>query len=150
MLALFWLLIAHDLEFTYTVVVIDGAGNYRADLTCDLDAVALGVAPGADSEEVFRQLNALEPDELERRVEQARGFMLEHVVVRFDGVRVQPELTLPEYGNAGVSPVPTLLGLTARFTGSVPRGVSTMTLTVDRVFPPVYLTVLDEAGSNVT
>ncbi|HXV64535.1 MAG TPA: HupE/UreJ family protein, partial [Vicinamibacteria bacterium] len=136
--------------FTYTVVVLDAAGNYQADLTCDLDAVALGVPPGADSREVFRLLNALEPDELERRVEKAQDFMLEHVVVRFDGVRDDPELTLPEYGNTVDAPVPTLLGLTARFSGSVPRGVSTMTLTVDRLFPPVYLTVLDERGSNVT
>lgn len=141
---------AHDLEFTHTVLVLRSDGTYRVDLTCDLDAVALGVPPGADSAEVVRQLNELAPDVLEERVEHTRRFMLEHAVVRFDGVAVSPDVELPEYGHIENPPVPTLLGLSARLSGPIPAGARSVTLQVAAIFPAVYLTVLDEGGSNVS
>ena len=135
---------AHDLEFTYTIVVLKTDGTYQADVTCDLDALALGVGQGADSEQVVRRLRRLPDGELERRMERVRQDLVERVTLSFDGVAVRDAPSFPEYGRTDEAPIPTILGLTARFTGTVPPNAKTITVHVDRMFPPVYLTVLTE------
>jgi hypothetical protein len=140
---------AHDLEFTYAVVVLGADGAFMADVTCDLDAIALGVAQGADSEDVVRELRKLSQREMEERVERVREVLLESVRFRIDGEPGSFSLSFPERGGAEDRPVPAILGLTASFRGEVPRGATAFTLEVDRVFPPVYLTVMDERAETV-
>ena len=40
---------AHNLELTDTLMVLKSDGTYQIDMTCDLDALALGVPSTADS-----------------------------------------------------------------------------------------------------
>jgi hypothetical protein len=142
---------AHDLEFTYAVVVLGSNRTFIADVTCDLDAIALGVAQGADSEDVVRELKKLSAREMEERIERVREVLMESVRFRIDGeVRTRTfSLLFPEHGHLEEMPVPTILGLTASFRGEVPAGARTFTLAVDRAFPPVYLTVMDERAQTV-
>ena len=151
LLAVIWAISAsaHDLEFTYIIVVLKADGTFQADVTCDLDALVLGVGQGADSEQVVRRLRRMPDAELARRVERVRQDLVEQVTVSFDGVAMRdapgfPEYG-PEYGQTDDATIPTILGLTARFLGTVPPRAKTMTVRVDRRFPPVYLTVLTEA-----
>ena len=135
---------AHDLEFTYIIVVLKADGTFQADVTCDLDALVLGVGQGADSEQVVLRLRRLPDGELERRVERVRQDLVDQMTVSFDGVALRDAPGFPEYGQTDDAPIPTIFGLTARFMGTVPPSAKTMTVHVDRLFPPVYLTVLDE------
>jgi hypothetical protein len=139
----------HDLEFTYAVVVFGAGGAFMADVTCDLDAIALGVAQGADSEDVVRELRKLSSQEMEERVERVRRVLFESVRFRIDGEARSFSLSFPEHGRTEEMPIPTILGLTASFRGELPPGARTFTLQVDRAFPPVYLTVMDERAQTV-
>ena len=151
LLAIVWAISApaHDLELTYIIVVLKTDGTFQADVTCDLDALALGVGQGADSEHVVRRLRRLPDAELARRVERVRQDLVEQVTVSFDGAAVRDAPSFPEYGQTDDAPIPTILGLTARFTGTVSPNAKTITVHVDGVFPPVYLTVLNEANDAV-
>lgn len=140
---------AHDLEFTHTVLVVGADGSFRADVTCDLDAIALGVAQGADSRMVVDELGKLPPRELAARVTHVKEVLLASVLFRFDGAIVRPEVDLPEYGATRDSPIPTILGLDASFVGRIPPEAKSLTVEVDRAFPPVYLTVIDPRGGEV-
>ncbi len=141
---------AHDLEFTLPIIVLRADGTYQVDMTCDLDALALGMGQGADSTEVARRLRELQPEELAERVSQLRLLLSERVALRFDGGRARPELSFPEYGTRRTAEpeVPTFLGLTARFVGTLPMGARALTLQVARSFPPVYLTIIDERADR--
>jgi hypothetical protein len=140
---------SHDIEFTYTVLVLRADGSFTADVTCDLDALALGVAQGSDSEDVVRELRRLSPEELEERIERVKRLLPERVLFRFDSIPAPAGVELVEYGRTEDMPVPSILGLTARFSGTVPVGARELTLEVDRAFPPAYLTVMDEGGGQV-
>jgi hypothetical protein len=140
---------AHDIEFTYTVLVLRPDGSFTADVTCDLDALALGVAQGSDSEDVVQKLRRLSPDELVERIERVKRLLPERVLFRFDSVVAPTEVDLVEYGRTENIPVPSILGLTARFSGRIPAGAKRLTLEVDRTFPPVYLTLMDEGGGQL-
>ncbi len=141
---------AHDLEFTHTVVVLGADGSFRADVSCDLDAIALGVAQGADSRSVAEALQRLPPRELEARVRHVRSVLLASVLFRFDGEILRPDVRLPEFGKTSDAPIPTVLGLDASFVGRIPRDARSFTVEVDHAFPPAYLTVIDERGGDVS
>lgn len=140
---------AHDLALTHTVVVLGADGTVRVDVTCDLDAIALGLAQGVDSEWAVSELEKLSPEELERRIARVRAVLLASVVLRFDSEPASLDVSLPEYGSAEERPIPSLLGLTASFRGMVPRGARSVTVAVDKAFPPVSLMLMDEGGAQV-
>ena len=76
---------AHDLPFSFTVIVLRAEGTYQVDVTCDLDALARGVAQEVDSALVLRRLRELRPEELAERVNDLRELLSERVTLRFDG-----------------------------------------------------------------
>jgi len=65
-------LAAHDFQIMETLLVLKANGHYQVDLTCDLDALALGVSPTADSEVNAAALRALDEPEMRARLEQLR------------------------------------------------------------------------------
>ena len=141
---------AHDLEFSFTIIVLRADGTYQVDMTCDLDALALGVAQEVDSAQVLRRLRELRPAELTERVNDLRELLSERVTLRFDDSPAHPELSFPEYGTprAAEAEIPTLLGLTARFVGPLPVEAADLTFQVARSFPPVYLSIIDERSDR--
>src|SRR5207247_1613157 len=52
---------AHDLSFTDTRLAIRADGTFRADLRCDLDALALGTDPKADGREGVAAIRSKSP-----------------------------------------------------------------------------------------
>jgi hypothetical protein len=135
---------AHDLEFTFAVVVLHSDGSYQADITVDLDALALGVGLGANSAVLANRLATLSSSELETRISDARRVLTEQIMLRFDDVSPASILDFPEVGKLMNDDPPSLLGLTARFTGRIPVDASTLTVEAARRFPPVYLTIVDQ------
>ncbi|MCS5689250.1 MAG: hypothetical protein NZ659_10760, partial [Acidimicrobiales bacterium] len=107
----------HNLEFTFTVLVIRADGKFQIDVTTDLDALALGVGLGANSATLARTLATMPKTALDERLIDLRQFLAEQLVMRFDGAVATMDLDFPEFGTMMNAEVPSYIGLTARFTG---------------------------------
>lgn len=143
---------AHPLTFTETTIVLRPDGSFQTDLVCDLDALALGAPQNADDAALVAALAALSPGELEARLDRLRQLFQRRVRVRFDGEPAPFEVSFPDQGTpaATESAIPTMLGLTARLTGSVPAGATNMEFFASRAFSDVHLTVRDEIRGLTT
>lgn len=139
-------LAAHDFRLVEALLVLRSDGQFQADLTCDLDALALGVPWTEDSAATARALRELEPDELQRRVEDLRAFFERRVRIRFDGEAAAFAVSFPEYETLEehVASAPAFLGTSARLTGAIPAEASTVTFFASRAFGPVLLSTLDQ------
>jgi hypothetical protein len=141
---------AHDLRLTDTVLVLKTDGTFVVDMTCDLDALALGVPSGSDSAELAARLAGLDEDAVADRAASLVRYFERRVRVVFDGQPARPSVTFPDFetGLAGTIDPPSFFGLTARLEGRVPEGVGEMTFRASRSFPPVHLTVLYQASAS--
>ena len=137
---------AHDFSLTDTLVLFKGDGTYQVDLSCDLDALALGVGPEMGALEAKAALDALPPAELEAKVTSLRTMLQRRVRLRFDGITEVPEVVFPDRGSERLraSGAPSLLGTTARLVGRVPADSGAFTLQLSSSFPPALLTLLDQ------
>ncbi len=146
----------HTFELTRTLVLLRTDGTFQVDMTCDLDALALGVGPNVDSAVLAAELRALSTEELAARTDHLRSYFQRRIRVRFDG---QPErfvVSFPEFGtflasepragtdDAAQPLAASVLGLTARLEGHIPAGAREVSFRASRSFAPVRLTVLEE------
>ncbi len=134
----------HNLEFTDALVIFKGDGTFQVDLTCDLDALALGEPSSADSARLAARLAGLAEEERAALLEKLRAYFERRVRVRFDGEALRPTVSFPDYQTpiaAAIEP-PSVFGLTARLEGPVPAGARSFTVRASRAFPPLHLTVL--------
>ena len=142
---------AHDLSFTDTHLVILPDGTFRADLKCDLDALALGTEPKADAREVVAAIRSLGPAERDALPGRLQELLTRRVRVRFDGAAAPFAVEFPERASdpaaVAVAPGATVFGLTARLTGRVPPGAREATFWASRAFPPVNLTVVQDPAA---
>jgi hypothetical protein len=143
---------AHDFAFTDVCLALDAAGQFRADLSGDLDALALGVDPSADSAALAAQIEGLSAVERQRLVDGLVELLRRRVRVRFDGVAAPFEVSLPEDGRPEPpGALPTALGLVARLSGRVPPDAHAVSFFASRAFPPVRLTVqMERPGVSAT
>jgi hypothetical protein len=139
-------LAAHDFRLVEALVVLRSDGQFQADLTCDLDALALGVPWTEESAATARALRGLTPDDLQRRVDGLRDFFERRVRIRFDGDPAAFAVSFPEYETLEehAASAPAVLGTTARLTGVIPAQASSVTFFASRAFGPVLLSVLDQ------
>ena len=137
--------LAHPLAFTEVTLTLREDGNFEANLIYDLDALALGLPMDTDDAELVAALKSLPPDEFTTRVARLRRLFERRVRVRFDGQPTPFEVSFPDYGTprATNAEIPTVLGLTARLTGRVPDGASTVGFFASRAFGEVHLTIVD-------
>lgn len=137
-------LLAHDFTVTATHARFAADGTFRIDMTCDLDALALGADPlTAPSRDLVAILHAMNPAELEHTITQLRRLFSTRVRTRFDGVAAPFEVDFPDYGKPTPPTLsePTVLGVTARLTGRVPEGSRHFTFVASRAFQAVHLTL---------
>ena len=139
--------LAHPLAFTEVTLTLRGDGGFEAHLIYDLDALALGVPIVTDDAELAAALESLPPDEFAARVASLRELFERRVRVRFDGQPTPFDVSFPDYGTprATDAEIPTVLGVTARLTGRVPEGASTVGFFASRAFGEVHLTIADAA-----
>jgi hypothetical protein len=137
---------AHDFRLTETLLLLRSDGTYQVDMTCDLDALALGAPSGADSLALAMTLSALDPADLEATRTRLTRFFERRVRVFFDGAPARPMVSFPEYSDLRPkNPLaPTVFGLTARLEGRVPGGAEEVSFRASRSLPPVHLTVLHQ------
>lgn len=142
---------AHDFTITDTLCVIKSDGIYVIDMSIDVDALALGVSPSLDSFYVASELEKLTPQQLEEAVAQARDTIARRVRIRFDGVEATPSISFPQFQTplATSSPIPTVMGTTARLTGRIPALAKEFTFGASRAFNVVHLTIFDQHNGAV-
>lgn len=134
--------LAHDFAFTEVLIAIDRDGSFQADMTIDVDALALGVSPEVPSEELYERLSSMPSSELDAAIDRAKNTLLRRVRFRFDGERAEPALEFPDIG-APFDDEPTRLGLTARFKGTVPITAGELVFFASRALGPTYVTITD-------
>ena len=137
---------AHPFAFTETELRLFADGTFQVEMTCDLDALALGAPQSADDSELVAALQALTPAELDDRIARLRRLFERRVRVRFDDTPEPFVVTFPDHGTptAIEAEIPTMLGLTARLTGTVPTGATDVEFFASRAFSDIHLTVFDE------
>ena len=115
--------LAHDFSITETTIFLDSSNTYKIDMLVDVDALALGVSPTSDSEQVVSILTALSLQDLEQAKQKARQTIQRRIRLRFDGTKHVPTITFPDHGTkfSVESELPTFLGLTARLSGEIPQ-----------------------------
>ncbi len=140
---------AHGFELTEARLVL-GEGRFRIEMTCDLDALALGAPLDEDSALLAERLRAMTPEQLEGQVEQLRAFFERRVRFRIDGQPADFSVRFPEQGSPALenAEIPTVLGTTAVLAGVIPEGARDFSFFASRAFPPVHLRVLDEDGAE--
>jgi len=138
---------AHPLTFTDATIVLHPDATFEVDLIVDLDALALGAPQTADDAALVATLRALSARELDERIDRLRMLFQRRVRLRFDGDPVPFEVSFPDRSTpaATESEIPTLLGLTARLTGAVPLGATSLEFFASRAFSAVHLTIHDLA-----
>ena len=139
--------LAHPLSVTQTTLTLPADGSFRVDMTCDLDALALGAPQDSDDAELVAILQGLSADEFAERTQRLRELFLRRVRVRFDGEAAPFGVSFPDHGAppAGPTERPTLLGLTARLTGTVPPGAVSVEFFASRSFADVHLEIVDDS-----
>jgi len=137
--------LAHPLAFTEVTLTLRDDGAFEADLIYDLDALALGVPIDTDDAELASALANHPPDEFAARVASLRELFERRVRIRFDGQPTRFDVSFPDYGTprATDAAIPTVLGVTARLTGTVPESASTVGFFASRAFGEVHLTIVD-------
>jgi hydrogenase/urease accessory protein HupE len=141
---------AHDFRFTDVRLTIGADGAFRADVSCDLDALALGVDASADSTAVAAEIAALPEVDREKLAQDLVALLQRRLRVRADGRALPLGVTLSERGRARPpGELPSAFGLVARLEGTLPADARTVTFFASRAFPPVRLTIRAE-GSGVS
>jgi hypothetical protein len=135
---------AHNFSFTDVRLELHGDGRFTADVTCDLDALALGVPSEADDAEALSsQIAALPPAERDELVTGLKTLLKRRLRVRFDGEPAPFDVELPQRGQpTPPGAQPSALGLVARLTGRTPDGAREVTFFASLAFPPVRLTLV--------
>lgn len=138
---------AHPLTFTQVTLTLLPGGRFEAEIVYDLDALALGAPIDTDDAELVAVLESLPPDELAAHVARLHRLFERRVRVRFDGAPAAFDVAFPDYGTprAAEAAVPTVLGLTARLTGTAPDGAGAVEFFASRAFGEVHLAIVDAA-----
>ena len=136
----------HPLTFTATTLTLSANDTFQVDLQYDLDALALGVSITTDDAVLVNTLEQLSTSDFNNALDRLKRLFERRVRVRFDGTPVPFSVDFPDHGTprATSAVIPTVIGLTARLTGTIPEGAQTVEFFASRAFAEVHLTVIDE------
>ena len=136
----------HPLTFTATTLTLSTNDTFQVDLQYDLDALALGVSITTDDAVLVNTLEQLSTSDFNNALDRLKRLFERRVRVRFDGTPVPFSVDFPDHGTprATGAVIPTVIGLTARLSGTIPEGAQTVEFFASRAFAEVHLTIIDE------
>ncbi|MDX2198869.1 MAG: HupE/UreJ family protein [Phycisphaerae bacterium] len=150
----------HEFTITDTLAILKSDGTFVIDLRIDVDALVAGVPPATPAAEVVAYLQSLPAEQRERDFARVREVLPRRLRIAFDEEFVEPIVTFPEYlpelavdvasRPAAASPLgPTIYGLTARFSGSIPAGAKSLQVRSSRFFNSMHLTIFEQSTRRV-
>ncbi len=140
---------AHTFAFTEVQVSL-GATEFGVEVTCDLDALALGVDPSADSAALAAEIANLPVPARDELAAKLTEFMTRRLRLRFDGTPAPFTVSFPGRGKPGApGTAPSYFGLVAHLDGPVPKGAKEATFFASRAFPLVRLVWRSAGGRPV-
>tara|TARA_B100001123_G_scaffold438745_1_gene574192 strand:- start:16929 stop:18056 length:1128 start_codon:yes stop_codon:yes gene_type:complete len=141
---------AHPLTFTATQLILHTDGTFTVNMTCDLDALALGRSQDTEDEQLVFALQQLNPNEFQNIIDRLETLFERRVRVRFSGNPEPFSVTFPDYGTAAAldADIPTVLGLTAQLRGTIPPDAKDVEFFASRSFSNVHLSVVNETNKT--
>ena len=137
---------AHDFQFTDTDLILKDE-TFQLTMICDLDALALGAPLDEDAEILVTALRKMTPEEMRDAEERLNRLFERRVRMRFDGEAIPFEIAFPQYGKVEVvNELPTVFGVEAVLTGSVPKDSKELEFFASRAFPDIRLTIQGPEG----
>ena len=121
--------------------------SFEVELRTDLDALLLGMSPGAPVEQRIRAMGRFQGEELEAEIERLRRYLDRRIRVRFDGVVAPIEVAFPSSQRTADGTSLLSLGGRAVLRGTVPARARSVSFFASRSFGAVRVTVRTEAGS---
>jgi len=136
---------AHPLTFTNTLLSIKANSSFQVHLLYDLDALALGAPLDTNDANLVTALTNLSQDEFNERIDRLRRLFKRRVRIRFDDKPQDFDVSFPDYGTSRTreAEIPTVLGLTAQLSGTIPPEATTVEFFASRAFGEVHLTIVD-------
>jgi hypothetical protein len=117
---------AHNFGFTDVRLELHADGTFRAEVLCDVDALALGVDSSADSAELAARIEAMPRAEQDALATGVADVLARRIRVRFDDAPGPFAVSLPERGTRPPGSQPSALGLVAQLDGRIPAGARTV------------------------
>ena len=139
---------AHVFELTDVEMRL-GDGRFEVDLTCDLDALALGVSPQTAAAQVVDRIGSLSIQEFEDNLARLERTLARRVRVRFDGQPADLDVRFPQLRPDRRPRQDSVIGTRVTFSGAIPEGAQTVSFFASRAFPPVRLSVTGSAGRSM-
>ncbi len=137
---------AHDFGYTDVVILLRPDRVVQTELTVDVDAIALGRDPSADSSDALAVLAAMEPDERQEALARAETYLKRHVRLRFDGEPTNFSVAFPKPLDSPIDLEPLLpsyFGTTARLESSLPDEAKSLTFFASASLRGIRLTIRD-------
>lgn len=138
--------VAHSFNFVNALLVLKNDETFWVDVALNLDALALGLPSDTDPQQTADAVRAKSPEEVLQLIEAAKAMLLRRVGFRVDDSQAALEVVFPEYETALAkeSEHPTVLGITARFSGRYVADAKSVRLNISRALGPVHLTIFEE------
>ena len=143
---------AHQTLLTEVNVIFDADGTFEIGFIYDMDAMMMGVSPGDMAPEVYAEMAANTTEEERREMLQGVVRQLTRTIrISFDGQLVTPDIEFPDLGMEehaiwGELPPGPWPGEWALMQGKIPEGSREFTFRASRIYGPVGMSFLDEAG----
>lgn len=137
---------AHTFSFVDALLILKSDESFLLDVTLNLDALALGLPADTDPEATRAELSEMSTEERHKLVEALHRMLLKRVNLRIDDAPANLDLTLPEQDTALAteSEHPTILGVTARFSGRYEATAESIRVMISRALGPVHLTIFEQ------
>ena len=140
----------HEFEITSVALVFLGDGTYRADISLDADALALGLPLETDADVVAAAMAELSEAGIENAMATAKPNIQREIEIDFDGTSASFDVAFPHYGTPAATDAepPTELGTIARLSGRVPAGARELIFTAAARYKTIDLRILAASAAE--
>lgn len=137
---------AHNFEITRASLDVQADQKFQIQLTCDIDALALGVPLETEDAKLVAQIQAMTDAQRQELIAGLQNFFDRRFKVYVNDQRLPLKLTVPPNMDTQAE-IPSYFGTTAYFSGTFPADTAEIQISSSRALPPVQLQVQHQ-GQN--